>query len=345
MSHKNELELEIRKLFPFRWTKKEIKFFLNEYRFDIDVSSLNTNLNEPIRDFVLRGGKRLRPVIFLTALEVFKKDPKNYLDIAALIELVHNGTLVLDDIEDDSSLRRGKPTCHIAYGLDTAVNTGMALHVLPLKVISANKNLSDKKKLELYNIYVDEVVNVSFGQALDIHWHKNQTLDVDLNKYLEMVRLKTGSLMRMSMRMAAAIGDQNKDTMRSVKEYSESIGMAFQIKDDILDIQTDDEKFGKSYGNDITEGKMSLPVVYALKNSTKAEKEELRLILQKHTRDKRLIDRAISIIHSTGAVEQADHFAEELVDEAWKKLEKHIKDGKALNNLKELTFYLIKRTY
>jgi len=345
MAYKTDVELAIKRLFPSRWTKEDIKYFLKEYRYDLDVSSLNLNLNEPIRDFVLRGGKRLRPMMFLLCLQVFKKDSQKYVDIAAMIELVHNGTLILDDIEDDGRLRRGKPTCHLAYGLDTATNTGMALHVLPLRVITRHKYLTEKQKLDLLNIYTDEVINVSFGQALDIHWHKNQTLQVDFNKYLEMVRLKTGSLMRMSLRMAAAIAEQKKSTRIILKEYAESVGMAFQIKDDVLDLQTTDEKFGKSHGNDITEGKMSLPVVYALKNTSSNEKKELTYILQKHTRDKRQIDRAIEIISKSGAIDQAEHFAEELVDEGWKRIERYVEDGEALQKFKELTYYLIKRTY
>ncbi len=339
-------ENSIKKIFPSKWTKANISFFTNTPKFEIDSVSLDRNLNIPVRDFVLRGGKRIRPVLFLTCLELFGLDYTKYFDFAAIIELLHNGTLVLDDIEDNGILRRGLPTCHIKFGLDTATNVGVSLHLLPLIVLlKKKKQLDSKKELKIWQFITEELTNVSFGQALDIYWHKNKSQDeISVNKYLEMVRLKTGSLMRLSIRLACVLADKDERTTSIFTEFAQNLGIAFQIIDDSLDIIPPDDKFGKSYGNDITEGKLSLPVIFTLKKVNKNKKDQLVKILSKHTRDRRLLKKAIAIVKESGSVKKSIKFANKLVDDAWCKL----KDEWGVNNLdklQELTFFVIKRNY
>jgi geranylgeranyl diphosphate synthase type I len=324
----------------------DVEFYFGKSRYDIDLEALKNNLNIPIRDFILRGGKRLRPLLFCTCLQSFGKDYKKYLDIAVLIEEVHNATLVLDDIEDNGKLRRGKPTLHKKFGIDTAVNTGFAMHVLPLRLLIKNgKHLSKTQKNRLWEVYAEELINVAGGQAIDIYWHKVTPKNVTERQYLEMVRLKTGSLMRMSFRMACIVANKSNREEEIYKNFAESLGMAFQIKDDILDLKSANAMFGKSYGNDISEGKISLPVVYALKNVSKKEKSRLIEILSMHTHNKRHIKKAISIIVESGSVRKTSKFAEELVDNAWLMLEKQRLGNNNLHKLRDITYYLIKRNY
>jgi len=341
----NDVEKTIEKYFPRKWRGREANFFVIDGKYELDVDTLHKNLNEPIRDFVLRGGKRLRPVLFLTVLELFKIGYKKYLDLAVMIELIHNGTLVLDDIEDDGELRRGQPTCHREFGLDTATNVGMSLHVMPLRLLLSNHHeLSDKQKVRLLQIYADELINVSFGQALDIYWHKHIPVDLSVEQYLEMVRLKTGSLMRMSMRAACVVAGQSEGVEKKFSDFAETIGMAFQIIDDSLDLSSS-RKLGKTYGNDITEGKMSLPVILALGASDKEGKKRLLEILRMHTRNRRRLQRAVRIIEETGGRTRAVKFAQDIVDKAWKDFVKDFDRKYDLDNLKELTYFLVKREY
>jgi geranylgeranyl diphosphate synthase type 3/geranylgeranyl diphosphate synthase type I len=343
---RKDIEAAIRKYFPTSWTKNDILFFLKKIGYQVDMFSLNNNLNAPIRDFVLRGGKRLRPVLFLKCLETFNIDSKKYIDFAVVIELLHNGTLVLDDIEDNGKLRRGKPTCHRKFGLDTAVNVGGSLYIIPLQILlSSSRNLTDNQVKRLCKVYAEELTNVSFGQSIDIFWHNNPGVKVTKRKYLEMVRLKTGSLMRMSLRMAAIIAKKNSDTEENLEKFGENIGMAFQIRDDSLDLVSKDKRFGKTYGNDITEGKMSLPVVLALETATKRDKKRLLRVLSMHTRDRKLIKESVDIIKKTGAIEESIKFANRLVDNAWKNLEREYKGKRNLDGLKELTYFFVKREY
>jgi geranylgeranyl pyrophosphate synthase len=342
---RDDIEKAINKYFPSKWKKEDLLFFLGKSVYELDSLALDRNLNKPIRDFVLRGGKRLRPVLFLTCIEAFGEDYKKYIDFALLIELVHNGTLILDDVEDDGVLRRGKQTCHRRFGIDTAVNAGFALHVLPLRLLIKHNRLSNTQRLRLWNSYSEELINLSFGQGLDIYWHKNPERKIGKKRYLEMVRLKTGSLMRMSLRMACIIGNKSVEIENLFKNFGESLGIAFQVVDDCLDLSADRKKFGKTYGNDITEGKISLPVVFTLENASVEERERLIEILGKHTREKRLIREAISIIKQSGSLEQSFKYARNIVDDAWKKLNQEKCKDINCDKLKEIAYFFVKRDY
>jgi geranylgeranyl pyrophosphate synthase len=340
----NNTELTIDRLFPPSLDKNTIKLYLKP-KYRLDYNAINQNLSKPLRDFVFRGGKRLRPILFLTVLESFNYPYKNYYDIASLIEIVHNGTLVLDDIEDNGILRRGKPACHLSFGIDTATNLGMSMLVLPLNNILANKNLNEEQKLRLFNIYTEELTNVSFGQAIDIYWHKEPTSDITVEEYMEMVRLKTGSLMRMSTRMACAVAGKNMETEKDFEVFSEKVGMAFQIVDDILDLKNIDGKLGKVYGNDITEGKLSLPMVSAMNLMDKESKKVLFNILNKHTRNRKLILKAVKMVNESGGVDNAYNMAKKLSEDAWKDLSDKYGNKYDLAKLKDLALFFVSRDH
>lgn len=325
------------------WDKKKNKFYVDESSYILDTRTINKNLRDPIKDFVLRGGKRVRPLLFFTLLEVFGKNPLKYMEIALAIELAHNGTLVLDDIEDGAELRRSMPTSHIKYGLDTAVNMGAGLHIVPIKYL-LNNNLSAKTQNRLIKIFSEELINVTFGQTLDIYWHKNGVDDVKVNKYLEMVRLKTGSLMRMSVRLACAVAETDAKTEKLFSEFAEKLGMAFQIIDDSLDLESVDNRFGKAFGNDITEGKISLPVTYTLKRATVEDKSKLTKILFMHTRNRVYIKQAVDIINSYKSIESSRVFAKNLLYSAWQDLNENYKKN-GLSRLNELSKFVLNRNF
>ncbi len=342
----SEIEKNIQQYFSPRWTKENIEFFLGPSKYEIDVYALQKSLNKPIRSFLLRGGKRLRPLLFWTILKAYKKQSRELLHIASLIELVHNGTLVLDDIEDNALTRRGKPSSHREFGLDTATNVGMSLHILPLMLLFKSENgLTDKQKIRLFEVYTEELTNVSFGQALDIYWHKNARHDITRRKYFEMVRLKTGSLMRMSAKMAAILAEQDEKTEEAFASFAENIGVAFQIIDDTLDLEKADVRFGKAYGNDISEGKISLPVIEALHNLDEKDTELLLQILDRHTHDKRVIKKAIELIVKGGGTVRAKKRARLLVSSALSELNTKLGDSFDKSEIVALAQFMLDRTY
>jgi len=338
-----EINKTIKKYFPARWTKKYIEFFIGKPRFLVNVKAIDNSLNAPLRNFILRGGKRWRPVLFLTLLKLFGLDYKKYLDIAFSIELVHNGTLIIDDIEDSAELRRGEKTCHKIFGLDVAVNVGAAAHFLATQIIAKNNKLTEMQKLRILKIYNEEIIKVYFGQSLDIYWHKKPQL-ITKEEYLEMCRLKTGGLVRMAVRIASAVANKSHKLEKDLEKFAELIGVAFQVIDDSLDLINSD-KLGKSFGNDITEGKLSLPVVLALHKIDKQKKERLIEILKSHTHNLRLLKEANKIIKDSGTPKDAIIYAGNLAETAWQKIEKKLPQNETLKELKNLVDFLISRDH
>jgi len=339
-----EIEKKLSEYFSEKWSEKDVLFWIGEKRFEIDVDSLNNNLNSPVRDFILRGGKRWRPILFLSSLKLFGLNWKDYLDVAAALEIAHNGTLIIDDIEDRADLRRAKPTIHKIFGTDVAINAGNGAFFMSLIILQKRRYKNDQQKLKMLQIYNEEMINVHFGQAMDISWHSNPHL-ITVNKYLEMTRLKTGGLVRMAARMTCVLAEKDKKFENNFKKFAELAGIAFQIKDDALEFEKNKKLFGKSFGNDISEGKMSLPVIFTLQKVTKKERDKLLKILSMHTKRRLILKKAISIIRKSGAIQKSLNYAENLIDKAWQEIEPYLSKEreKEFLEFKEITYSLVKR--
>ena len=342
---KNFIEKTIEKYIP-----KEINDnnFKSKSRYKIDFSALNYGISNPLWDFLSYGGKRWRPVLFLLISESLGADMNKISDFLVIPEIAHNGTIIIDDIEDNADLRRGKPALHKVYGEDTAINCGNAMYFLPLQVVEDHKGkLSIETLYRVYSIYLEEMRNLHYGQALDITWHKGVLKkEPNVDEYLQMTAFKTGTLSRMAARMAVALSEKDEKIEAKFGKFAESIGIAFQIQDDLLDLTTTEkerEAFGKSYGNDISEGKRSLAVIYALLTLEKSKKDKLIKILNSHTRDKKLIMEAITIIKETGAIESSREMANKLVLESWKEIDDELRESEAKQYLKAFSEFLVNR--
>src|SRR5690606_15600271 len=148
------------------------------------------------------------------------------------------GTLVIDDIEDSSEVRRGKPCTYKLYGLDIAVNAGNAMYYLPLlPLMEKNSKVPVEQQKDIYQIYVQEMINLSVGQAMDIAWHKGlaNADEISEEDYMQMCAYKTGTLARMAAKLAAVIAGAEPQLVEKLGHFAESIGVAFQMQDDILD--------------------------------------------------------------------------------------------------------------
>lgn len=240
-----EIEKAIKKYFSERWSEKEIASLIGAPRFKINLAPANGGLNDPLRDLIFRGGKRWRPMLFLASLDLFGLNWKKYLDLAVFIEIIHSGSLIIDDIEDGSSLRRGKPACHKIFGVNTALNAGNAAYFIPLKIFRLSK-IAENKELKLWRIYGEEMNRGHFGQAFDIFWRKNK-ITAKKSEYLEMCRLKTGCLARMAARMACVVAGKNENFEKDFARLVESAAVAFQIKDDIFDLKYDKKRFAGGF--------------------------------------------------------------------------------------------------
>ena len=259
---------------------------------------------------------------------------------------VHN-TIIHDDIEDRSEERRGKPALHLLFGEDVAINVGDIAYFLPFLSLMKNRNKFDREKiLRAYEICLQELIRAGTGQATDMSWHNGMCNadNVSESEYLQMLINKTGCIARMSARLAASFAGRDEKEIELFGKFAETIGVAFQIQDDILNLTG--EKFAKrkgGLGEDITEGKRSLPVVYTLQKADEKDRKRLLEILSMHTTNQELRDEAIGIIIKYDSIEQAKEKAESLVKEAWNDIEKILPESRAKEKLKAFTYYLIER--
>jgi len=341
-----EIDKRIENYLPRKVNKKWIEeIFGKRNRFP--KKAIQKTILDPIWDFLDRGGKRWRPALFLLILEAFGKDPKKFFDFAIIPELNHAGTLVVDDIEDQGELRRGKPCLHKIFGIDVALNAGNFLYFLPIYIFEKNKRKLEKEiYLKAIETYLEEMEKLHLGQGTDIFWHKGKQNKISEKEYFEMCALKTGSMARLASKLAAILAKKEEKIVKEIGDFAQNIGIAFQIQDDILDIEVSEKerkKFGKSFGNDIKEGKRSLPVIYTLNKAKAKDKKRLIEILNKEKKNKKEILEAISIIKKYKATDLAKKKAKEILNESLAKIEKILPPSKAKEKLKGLIEFLIER--
>jgi len=337
----------IEKYIPKNFEKNSLVFQLNPPSYGHSLEALNEAIAKPIWDFLERGGKRWRPGLFLLIIEALGEDPKKFLDFAIIPEVIHNGTIMVDDVEDDSTFRRGKPCTHRIFGIDIAVNTGNAMYFLPLLTLIRSKNkLLPKTFNKIYEIYTKEMINISLGQATDIAWHRglaNADLITEV-QYIQMCAYKTGTLARMAAKIAAVLANADDRIIEKVGRFAEAVGVAFQIQDDILDLTGEEfaEKKG-GRGQDITEGKRTLMIIHTLEKAESDDKERLKEILKMHTSTRKLIDEAISIMQKYSSIDYARQFGRNLVQQSWKEVDSLLPPSDAKEKLRAFAEYLVER--
>jgi geranylgeranyl pyrophosphate synthase len=337
----------IEKYIPRVLSRNAVVFKVNRPSYSYNLKALNKAIAEPIWEFLDRGGKRWRPGLFVLICEALGKKPEEYMDFSIIPEMIHNGTLMVDDIEDASEHRRGKLCTYRVYGLDIAINAGNAMYYLPLLPLMEHKNrVSVKKLARIYEVYVQEMVNLSLGQAMDIAWHRGLANADSINErdYLQMCAYKTGTLARMAARIAAVLCDADDVLVEKLGRFAESVGIAFQMQDDILDLtSTAFTKNKGGQGQDITEGKRSLVVIHTLKDASAKDRKRLIEILNMHTSERRFKDEAIDIMQKYDSVKYVRNAAEKMVKRSWDEVEELLPSSDAKEKLKAFAEFLIGR--
>jgi geranylgeranyl pyrophosphate synthase len=337
----------IEKYIPRTLSKKAILFRISEPRYAYNLEALNRAVADPIWEFLDRGGKRWRPALFLLICEALGKKSSDFIDFAIIPEVVHNGTLMVDDLEDSSERRRGKPCTYKIFGLDIAVNAGNAMYFLPLIPMLENRSkISARKLSQAYAVYALEMINLSLGQAMDIAWHRGlaNADKISEKDYLQMCAYKTGTLARMAAKIAAVLCDADERTVEKLGHFAESLGIAFQMEDDVLDLtsaQFTKEKGGR--GQDITEGKRSLPVIHTIKVSNAEDRKRLIEILNMRSSEQKLRDEAITIMEKYDSIEYTKRFAKRVVKTSWKETDQLLSNSDAKEKLKAFAEFLTER--
>ena len=336
------VDLEIENSIP-RKLDGWIEDVIGESKWKYDVSALEGSISKPVWDLLERGGKRWRPFLMKLCFDAVSSDDGNFVDIdkfLSLPEIIHNGTLMIDDVEDDSDFRRGKPCVHKIYGSDLAINAGNAMYFLPmLKIIKSDLGVG--VKVRIYELVHEEMIKLSFGQGMDIFWHGGNGVPSE-DEYLQMCAFKTGTLARMAAKLGGILAGADDEVIEVLGDFAESLGVAFQIQDDILNV-CPGEDWGKDFGDDISEGKRTLLVIRALKSICPEDAKDLIRILNLKTKNKVIIGEAVGILKNSSSIGYASDFARSLVREAWDKLDLVLENSESKNKLKMFCDFVVER--
>lgn len=216
------------------------------------------------------GGKRLRPILTLMAADLFNKDIENAVNPALAVEIFHNFSLLHDDLMDNADVRRGSATVHKKWSENTAILSGDAMVIEAYKYIV---NVPDRYLRKVIDLFSQTAMEICQGQQYDMDYEKR--MDVAENEYLKMIRLKTAVLIGCSLKLGAIVSDAPEVDVEALYQFGINLGLAFQLKDDLLDVYGDFRTFGKKPGGDILSNKKTMLLIKALENSNDLQKAEL----------------------------------------------------------------------
>jgi geranylgeranyl diphosphate synthase type I len=285
------------------------------------------------------GGKLVRPTLLLLACEALGCDWVAALPAAASVELVHNFTLIHDDIEDGDQQRHNRATVWWLFGKPQAINAGDALHSMAsLALLRLEPNdVAPHKRHRAADILDKTCLELCEGQYLDIYYESQSEINTD--SYLEMIDLKTASLFSASLEIGALIATDDETKLKRFRNFGRKIGLAYQMLDDVLGI------WGNEFASDILKKKKTIPVVYALQHAKGRERAELVGIYSKETVDQEDADKVIKILNRLDAEGYSRSMANKYYNEALQELNVIDLDPSAMDELKETTAFLMSRTY
>lgn len=236
-----------------------------------DLMPGSSVIEQGVKYSVLNGGKRVRPILCIEifkACKIFNKKLDKVLPVACAIELTHVNSLIQDDLPcmDNASLRRGKPTTHKKFGESNAILISDALGGLAFDAIFANRKMSSFAKMKCYEALSDAIgiEGLVGGQALDL---MNEDTEIDIKTLQKIYRMKTGILFIAAGELACIVAKASKKKTEAIRKYTENIGLAFQIVDDILDINSNEDVLGKDIGGDVMKNKTTFPSLIGIEKS------------------------------------------------------------------------------
>ncbi len=272
--------------------------------------------NAPGLELLSRGGKRWRPLVMVLVGEAAGGTSAIY-DLTPLVELPHNGSLIVDDIEDKSEERRGGKSVHMIYGDDISINAGNFMYFLPTYLID-KADLSSEKKYRLYSAYSLAMRRLHCGQGMDIQWHNNHDYIPTVDEYFQMTRFKTGCLSSLAAKLGVIEAGGNEKQEELAGQIWEDIGIGFQVLDDVMNLSKGNP--GKMRGDDIVEGKKSLPLI--LHCTARPESTEVIKDLFDKAGSKGFVDNytsveaAISLLEESGSIQKAGKIGLNMLNEA-----------------------------
>jgi geranylgeranyl pyrophosphate synthase len=293
----------------------------------------NEMIARPFWDLMSRKKKYWRPVFGMLLLESLGVSMKQYRMLISVVpELTHTGTLIIDDIEDNATTRRGDACIHKRYGLDVAINAANTLYFLPAALYSTHPHLTDQQRLEFYRITLDGYVRGHLGQALDIYWTRNLSVknlaswqeDHLPEKMLQMYALKTASTAVVIAEACCILAGSDEPVRTACRDLARSFGVSFQILNDIRDF--DDKMNGRRCGEDLASGKLTYVIVRAMEQLPEIDRKRLEKILcsGRLRRNPVYLQEGIGLVRKSGALSSCREEARSMVNKGWRAFAPHI---------------------
>jgi len=299
-------------------------------RLSSDVSLIRT-----IGSYIVGGGgKRLRPALVLLAANAFGCEGRAKHELAAVIEFIHTATLLHDDVVDESSLRRGRKTANAEFGNAASVLVGDFLYSRAFQMIV------DVGSLRIMQVLANATNVIAEGevlQLLNVH-----DADTDEQQYLRVIRYKTAKLFEAATQVGAILGNAAPDVEAALTEYGMHLGTAFQLIDDVLDYSGDFAETGKNLGDDLAEGKPTLPLIYVMKSGNEDERKEVRRAIEHG--GKANLEGVVSAIHRVGALDYARKQARDEAGAAIARLAL-LPDSACRDSLLQLAHFSVERKF
>lgn len=252
------------------YTASQLLDKINAYLEQMPYMRPPKGLYEPIAYELSLGGKRIRPVLMLMAYNIYKEDVERILPQAAGLETYHNHTLLHDDVMDKADMRRNKPTVHNVWNDNTAILSGDAMLILAYRLMA--EGLSDRLA-EVMHIFTETTMEICEGQQWDMEFESR--MDVKVDEYIEMIRLKTSVLLAAALKIGACLAGAPAEEAQKLYDFGVKMGLAFQLQDDWLDVYGDPKVFGKNIGGDILCNKKTYMLITALEQADEDQRKEL----------------------------------------------------------------------
>jgi len=295
------------------------------------------SLYEPMRYALAQPGKQLRPVLLLLCAEAVGGTREKVLDAAAAIEVVHNFTLVHDDIMDHDELRRGRQTVYRRWDENVAILAGDALLVLGYQLLSR----TDPRFLPvLLTIFSKSILEICEGQALDKEFEGRE--GITLTDYFQMIEKKTGRLFELACEAGAILGNGTPQQILACKQFGAQLGRAFQLQDDLLDVVGDEKTIGKDVGSDLKEGKNTFLMIHARSHGTPQQRERLQELCARHSLEQVTLQEIISTFWEIGTLTAAQQEIDASIADARKQLQR-LPASSAKSNLEQLIQKIVTR--
>lgn len=250
------------------------------------------------------GGKRLRPALVILSAQAFGYRGKQHYDLAAVVEFIHTATLLHDDVVDESALRRGRETANAMFGNAASVLVGDFLYSRAFQMMVEADDMCVMQTL------ADATNVIAEGEVLQLLNCNNA--DVDAANYLDVIHRKTAKLFEAAMRLGAILGKQNAANEAAAARYGMHLGTAFQLVDDVLDYSGDAQEIGKNLGDDLAEGKPTLPLIYAMQHGTPEQAAVIRAAIEQG--DIKRFAEVLQIVQQTGALDYTRQQAQREAD-------------------------------